>query len=96
MPRVRDDLASIGIAELAGTQTVERTVTNTSGRRIIFRPHVEAPAGYDVDVVISRTFVYGSLAVFITGVYVAAVVGSLSAHNSSPVSISKPTTRQST
>lgn len=30
---------------------------------------------YDVDLVISRTFVYGVLAIFITGVYVAAVVG---------------------
>lgn len=30
---------------------------------------------FDVDVVISRTFVYGTLALFITGVYVAAVVG---------------------
>jgi len=30
---------------------------------------------YDVDVVVSRTFVYGLLAVFITGMYVAAVVG---------------------
>lgn len=30
---------------------------------------------YDIDLVISRTFVYGALAVFITGVYVAAVVG---------------------
>ncbi len=30
---------------------------------------------YDVDLVISRTFVYGSLAVFITSVYVAIVVG---------------------
>ncbi len=30
---------------------------------------------YDIDVVISRTVVYASLAVFITGVYVAAVVG---------------------
>lgn len=30
---------------------------------------------YDIDVVISRTFVYGALAVFITLVYVGAVVG---------------------
>ena len=30
---------------------------------------------YDVDVVISRTFVYGTLAVFITAVYVGIVVG---------------------
>lgn len=30
---------------------------------------------YEIDVVISRTFVYGSLAVIITGVYVAVVVG---------------------
>jgi len=30
---------------------------------------------YDIDIVISKTLVYGSLAVFITGVYVAIVVG---------------------
>jgi signal transduction histidine kinase len=30
---------------------------------------------YDIDVVISRTFVYGTLAVFIGGVYIATVVG---------------------
>ena len=30
---------------------------------------------YDIDVVISRTFVYGSLAVFITGLYIGMVVG---------------------
>jgi signal transduction histidine kinase len=36
----------------------------------VFRYHL-----YDIDVVINKTLVYGSLAVFITGVYVAIVVG---------------------
>src|SRR5215470_5639346 len=36
----------------------------------IFRYHL-----YDIDLVINKTLVYGSLAVFITGVYVAIVVG---------------------
>ena len=36
----------------------------------IFRYHL-----YDIDVVINKSLVYGSLAVFITGVYVAIVVG---------------------
>jgi len=30
---------------------------------------------YDIDVLVSRTFVYGTLAVFITGFYIAVVVG---------------------
>ena len=36
----------------------------------VFRYHL-----YDIEVVINKTLVYGSLAVFITGVYVAIVVG---------------------
>ncbi len=36
----------------------------------VFRYHL-----YDIDVVINKTLVYGSLAAFITGVYVAIVVG---------------------
>jgi signal transduction histidine kinase len=36
----------------------------------VFRYHL-----YDIDLVINKTLVYGSLAVFITGVYVAIVVG---------------------
>jgi len=41
---------------------------------------------YDIDIVISKTLVYGFLAFFITGVYVAIVVGvgSLASHLSSP------------
>src|SRR5690348_16248498 len=47
----------------------------------IFRYHL-----YDIDVVINKTLVYGSLAVFITAVYVAIVVGvgSLVQHGARP------------
>src|SRR5215831_8420233 len=47
----------------------------------IFRYHL-----YDIDVVINKTLVYGSLAVFITGVYMAIVVGigSLAQHGARP------------
>jgi len=47
----------------------------------IFRYHL-----YDIDVVINKTLVYGSLAVFITAVYVAIVVGvgSLAQHGARP------------
>jgi subtilisin family serine protease len=48
------NLASIGIAELAGTQTVTRTVTNVSGRPLNLHAAVDAPAGYDVDVYPSK------------------------------------------
>ena len=47
----------------------------------IFRYHL-----YDIDLVINKTLVYGSLAAFITGVYVAIVVGigSLAEHRAQP------------
>jgi signal transduction histidine kinase len=47
----------------------------------VFRYHL-----YDIDLVINKTLVYGSLAVFITGVYVAIVVGvgSLAQHGARP------------
>ena len=46
------NLASIGIGELVGTQTVTRTVEAVTGRRgaITFHANVEAPAGFDVTV----------------------------------------------
>ncbi len=44
------NLASIAVAELAGTQTVTRTVTNVSRSRLVLRPAVKAPAGYEVEV----------------------------------------------
>ena len=50
------NLASIGVAELAGSQTVTRTVTNVSGRPTVWRPSVDAPAGFDVEVSPSRLY----------------------------------------
>ncbi len=41
---------SIGIGELAGTQTVTRTVTNVSGDKLEVKAKVKAPAGYSVSV----------------------------------------------
>lgn len=42
--------ASIGIGELAGSQTVTRTVTNVSGKTMALRADVEAPSGFAVSV----------------------------------------------
>ncbi len=46
------NLASIGVGELVGTQTVTRTVTAVTGVRgnIVFHPTVDAPDGFDVTV----------------------------------------------
>jgi subtilisin family serine protease len=44
------NLPSIGVAELAGTQTITRTVTSVGGGRRLYRPVVEAPEGFDVSV----------------------------------------------
>lgn len=42
--------ASIGMEAVPGTQTVTRTVTNVSDRKITVRADIEAPAGYKVEV----------------------------------------------
>lgn len=44
------NLASIGIAELAGSQAVTRRITNVSAAPLVLTPTVEAPAGYAVAV----------------------------------------------
>ncbi|MEO0578955.1 MAG: hypothetical protein AAFZ58_09715, partial [Pseudomonadota bacterium] len=45
------NLPSIGIAELPGSQTVTRTVTNVAFRgNGVYKAHVEAPEGFDVTV----------------------------------------------
>jgi subtilisin family serine protease len=44
------NLASIGIGELAGSQTVTRTVTSVADRRVRWRVNVDAPVGYHVTV----------------------------------------------
>jgi hypothetical protein len=41
---------SIGIAELAGSQTVVRTVTSVADKRVTFTVKVDEPRGYDVSV----------------------------------------------
>ncbi len=44
------NLASIGVAELAGTQTVTRTMTSVANRTTRWRVSVDAPDGYTVEV----------------------------------------------
>ena len=44
------NIASIGIAEVAGTRTVERTITNVSDRRLDLKAHLDAPKGYTISV----------------------------------------------
>jgi subtilisin family serine protease len=44
------NLSSIGIAELAGTQTVTRTVTSVADKAVSWRASITAPPGYRVSV----------------------------------------------
>jgi hypothetical protein len=44
------NLASLAVADLPGTQTVQRRVTNVSGKILTFNASVDAPAGYSVTV----------------------------------------------
>jgi subtilisin family serine protease len=44
------NLASIGISQVAGVETIERTVTSVADRTQRYRVDVDEPDGYDVDV----------------------------------------------
>ncbi len=85
-------LAEIPIAQILGPSAASTNLQNAMSSGAIalvpvaigiaiFRYHL-----YDIDVVINKTLVYGSLAVFITAVYVAIVVGvgSLAQHGARP------------
>lgn len=48
---------SIAVAELPGTKTVTRTVTNVAAKTLILQPMVEAPPGYTVSVSTQRLVV---------------------------------------
>jgi len=48
------NLASIGASAVAGSVTVQRTITSVADRTRTFRPIVEAPAGFDVSVSLRR------------------------------------------
>ena len=68
---------SIGIAELAGVETVTRTVTSVATGPVTFTPSINAPAGYDVSVTPdSITLAPGESASYeVTFTNVAAVLG---------------------
>ena len=44
------NLASIGVGDVAGSQTVTRSVTSVADRTLRYRVSVDAPAGFDVEV----------------------------------------------
>jgi subtilisin family serine protease len=44
------NVASIAVGDLAGKQTLTRTVTNTTNQASVYFPRVEAPAGFSVKV----------------------------------------------
>ena len=48
------NMASIGVAELAGSQTVIRTVTSVADKTVEYKAKVKAPDGFDVVVSPSR------------------------------------------
>ena len=59
------NMASIGVAELPGSQTVVRTVTSVADEEETFRVSVDAPPGYDVTVTPSKlTLAPGDVATY--------------------------------
>ncbi len=48
------NLASIGASAVAGSVTVQRTVTSVASRTMSFRPQIESPAGFEVSVSVDR------------------------------------------
>lgn len=48
---------SIAVGALAGSQTITRTVTNTTNRASVYQPDVKAPAGFRVEVTPKRLVV---------------------------------------
>jgi hypothetical protein len=74
--------ASAGSVTAIGLVALALTIGNPLGALLALGPLIPVGAGigimkyrlYDIDVVISKTLVYGALAAFITGVYVLVVV----------------------